>query len=106
MGACIGVDSEALPQSLECGFIFTSTATNVTVCASAVQELLTPVDWRLAAAYSPFDCLAVRTGLSTDPALLCGGIGLVAAPVAIDYAVTHHWQLGLTHHVSVTFSID
>jgi hypothetical protein len=101
MGARIGVDNEALPQSLECGFIFTSTATSVTVCASAVQELLTPVDWRLVISCSIASC---TNRVSTDPALR--GDGPVMAPAAIDFAVTHHWQLGPTHHVSVTFSID
>ena len=103
--ARIGKQREALPRSLECGFSFSPDGSGVLVCASAVQEFLAPVDWRLGLAYSPYRCLVLRTGVSTEPALLCGGFGIVLSPVSMDYAVSHHWQLGLTHHVSVTLTL-
>lgn len=104
-GARIGEQREALPRSLECGFSFCPDGSGVLICASAVHEFLSPVDWRLGLAYSPYQCLVLRTGISTEPALLCGGFGVVLSPVSIDYAVSHHWQLGLTHHVSVTLTL-
>ncbi len=104
-GARIGEQQETLPRSLECGLSYAPDGSGVLICASAVHEFLSPVDWRLGVAYSPYECLVLRTGVSTDPSLLCGGFGLVMSPVSIDYAVSHHWQLGLTHHVSVTLAL-
>jgi hypothetical protein len=97
----LGVKREALPRSIECGFSFKSSEHNILLCASAAQELLSPLDCRIGIAYAPYECLEIRTGVCTDPGLLCAGFGLVLGPVSVDYAATHHWQLGLTHHVSV-----
>lgn len=104
-GTRIGEQQESLPRSLECGFSYAPDGSGVLVCASAVHEFLSPVDWRLGVAYSPYECLVLRTGISTEPSLLCGGFGVALSPVSIDYAVSHHWQLGLTHHVSVTVAL-
>ncbi len=105
-GTRLGPQQEALPRSLECGFAFAPPDSPVMVCAAAAKELLSPLDWRIGVAYGPYDCLILRTGISTEPAFLSGGFGIVVAPVVIDYAVTHHWQLGLTHHVSITVAFE
>lgn len=104
-GACIGEGREALPQALECGVSFAPPESGVLLCASAVHQLLAPLEWRLGLSYAPCECLVLRTGISTEPALLCGGFGVVLSPVSIDYGVSRHWQLGLTHHVSVALTL-
>ena len=105
-GARLGIQKEALPRSVEFGLSIVSSDLGVQAHASAVKELSGPLDWRMGVSFTPYECLTLRTGISTEPALLCGGLGLTVAPVTLDYAVSHHWQLGLTHHVSLGFSIE
>ena len=103
-GARLGIRKEALPRSVEFGLSIAPSGLGVQACASAVKELSAPLDWRMGVTFAPYECLTLRTGISTEPAFLCAGFGLTVAPVTLDYAVSHHWQLGLTHHVSLAFS--
>lgn len=46
--------------------------------------------------------LVVRGGYDGSSGELCGGTGITAGPVAADYAVTSHPELGLSHAFSLT----
>jgi len=105
-GARLGAQHETLPRSMEFGIGLASSDLGVQAYASAWKELSGPLDWRMGVSFAPYECLTLRTGISTDPALLCAGFGLTVAPVMLDYAVSHHWQLGVTHHVSLALSLE
>lgn len=44
--------------------------------------------------------LALRTGISTEPLSLHGGLGVQPERFSFDYALQHHPHLGLMHHLS------
>jgi hypothetical protein len=64
------------------------------------------VEWNAGIEYSALPGFRLRTGISTEPALVCAGVGASVAPVTFDYAITHHWQLGATHQFSVSVAFD
>lgn len=49
--------------------------------------------------------LALRTGLSTNPVNLHGGLGLKSGKFMIDYAMEHHRWIGLVHHTTVSWQL-
>jgi hypothetical protein len=52
---------------------------------------------RLGTEYTLMDFLALRIGVSNEPDTYCGGFGLAYNFIQVDYAVTSHPDLGLTH---------
>lgn len=54
--------------------------------------------------YLIFDMLAIRTGVSTDPAKYSAGTGLHYGHFSFDYAFSWHNDLGITHQVGFIFS--
>jgi hypothetical protein len=105
-GARIGSSAEALPLVLSLSCEFVPPATGLSCYAACSRELLTPVEWNAGIEYSALPGLRLRTGISTEPALVSAGLGVTVAPVTFDYAVTHHWQLGATHQFSVSVAFD
>ena len=66
-------------------------------------------DVRFAAAYRAgfdirlHDYIVVNAGTRSDASQLCGGIGIVIPDWQIDYGITTHTELGLTHSIGITF---
>lgn len=104
--ARIGTAREPIPVSLAGGCAYTPDDTGATLFARCCQELAAPLEWDLGAEYILVPEFVLRMGLCSDPSLLCGGFGLHLDPVTVDYALTHHRQLGQTHHVSVSISLE
>ncbi len=102
----IGSAGEPLPVSLAIGCACAPGEAGATFYARCCQELLSPLEWDLGAAYAVIPELVLRVGLSSEPSLMCGGFGISLDPVAIEYGMTHHRQLGDTHHLSVSICLD
>jgi hypothetical protein len=64
-----------------------------------------PLDVRLAVECAPLAPLVFRAGFTTEPAFWSTGIGVRLAALHIDYTVTLHPDLGLTHHMSLDISL-
>jgi hypothetical protein len=105
-GSQIGSSHEALPLVLALTCEFVSPAAGLSCYATCSRELLAPVEWNVGIEYATLPELRLRCGIGTDPALVCAGLGITVAPVSFDYAVTHHWQLGSTHHISLSVELD
>ena len=104
--ARIGGVGEALPLSLAVGCACAPGETGPTVYARCSKELTSPLEWNLGAEYVVVPELALRLGISSEPSLLCGGVGIHLAPVAVEYGLTHHRQLGETHYLSVSIDLE
>lgn len=105
-GGRIGTSGESLPLVLSVACEFVPPATGLSCYAACTRELLTPVEWNAGIEYAALPGLRLRTGFSTEPALVCAGLGVTVAPVTFDYAFTHHWQLGATHQFSVSVAFE
>lgn len=102
----LGMAGEPLPVSLAGGCAFSPGDAGAILYARCCQELGSPLEWDLGAEYILVPELLLRMGISSEPALLCCGFAVRLDPVTVDYALTHHRQLGGTHHVSVSISFD
>jgi hypothetical protein len=105
-GARIGAAGESLPTTLHAGCAWIAKEAGVSLHAACSREMLTPMEWSVGAEYEAVTALTLRFGIASDPALLCAGLGLRVAPFTLDYAATHHAQLGLTHTITVSASFE
>ena len=104
--ARIGAAGEPLPLSLAVGCAYAPGGTGATLYARCSKELLSPLEWNLGAEYVVVPEFTLRLGMSTEPSLVCGGVGIHLAPVAVEYGLTHHRQLGETHYLSVSIDLE
>jgi hypothetical protein len=104
--ARIGSAGEPLPLSLAFGCACAPGDAGATLYARCSKELLSPMEWNLGAEYIVVPELSIRLGISSEPTLLCGGVGIRLAPVVVEYGLTHHRQLGETHYMSVSIDLD
>ena len=63
-----------------------------------------PLELRMGIEYLLFQRIAFRAGFSDEPSQFCFGFGLLFSYFTLDYAVTSHIDLGLTHYFSMQFS--
>ncbi len=101
----IGACEEQLPQVLATGVSITP-ARSVVMTADLHKDVRYPGEVRIGASYHIVEPLAIRCGLQTNPGRFAGGIGLWVGPVRVDYAASYHYDLGLTHSVSVTVGME
>lgn len=101
----IGACEEHLPQVLATGVSITP-ARSVVMTADLHKDVRYPAEVRIGASYRIVEALAVRCGLQSNPGRFSGGIGLWVGLVRVDYAAGYHYDLGLTHSVSVTVGME
>jgi hypothetical protein len=53
--------------------------------------------------FIPIDKLSFRTGLASNPSLICFGIGYQFGPIQMDMAFTRHEYMGYTPHFTVAY---
>lgn len=96
----IGVSREPLPQSFTSGFAY-----------FPLRELSISVDYfkeagfdgsvRFGFEYGVVNAVALRIGVSNQPAQYAGGIGIQYGMFEVDYAFFTHQELGITHQGSI-----
>ncbi|UCE06875.1 MAG: hypothetical protein JSW07_02210 [bacterium] len=98
--ASMGQNQDYLPQTFSTGLsIFPINA--LTLNVDIFKDSLFPLELRCGIEYLLFHRFALRSGFSTEPAQFCAGFGFLFSHFEVDYAVTSHQSLGLTHHFSV-----
>lgn len=58
---------------------------------------------RVAVEYKPIEKLALRTGVNRQPYQGFAGVGFMHKQFNIDYAISHHPQLGLSNYISLSY---
>jgi hypothetical protein len=104
--ARLGSAGESIPQTLSIGCVWEPGLADVAVHGRCSKEMLSPLEWNVGIEVFVVPGFALRTGIATEPSLLCAGFALRVAPVLFEYGVTHHWQLGETHHLSVSIDVE
>ena len=100
-GSRIGACRERIPQSLTFGAGYRPAA-GLEIAADLERDPAYPLEFRLGAACEIFQCLSLRAGTTDRPSTYSAGMGLAADFIDIDYALTSHPELGVTHHFSIT----
>jgi len=101
----IGECKEQLPQVFATGVSITL-APPLVVTVDLYKDVRYPAELRIGGSYRPLAPLALRCGLQSNPGRFSGGIGLWVGLVRVDYAAGYHYDLGVTHSVSVTVGME
>jgi len=100
----LGDEKEKLPQVFSTGVSYQPFYGGA-IIVDLVKELQFPVELRAGIEYTVFDLIALRGGASSDPSLLCAGVGVHYDAFCIDYAFTNHVDLGITHQFSISIDL-
>jgi hypothetical protein len=96
----IGPAGEELPQSFSLGASFAPMNEAAIFCTYVKEPGFDPA-LRIGVEYSFLHHAALRAGIDGEPALLCGGIGVQWSGIDVDYALSHHDDLGWTQEISI-----
>ncbi|AHM58309.1 hypothetical protein D770_00155 [Flammeovirgaceae bacterium 311] len=94
---------EYIPTLLRAGLQWQPTVF-VRLVAETEKDVDYPANFKAGLEYKLRNFLTLRTGFSTRPTSLHGGLGFLTGKLRIHYAMQHHRQLGLMHHT--TFSLQ
>jgi hypothetical protein len=94
-----------LPTLLRAGLQWQA-ANSLQLAIETEKDVDFPARFKAGVEYRVKPFLAVRTGLSTQPVNLHGGLGLRPGNFRFDYAMEHHAYIGLMHHVSFGWQIS
>lgn len=95
--------SELLPQTFASGISIVPLRDFI-INFDIFKDTDFPMELRMGVEYLLFQRIAFRTGFSNEPSQFCCGFGLLFSYFTLDYAVTSHIDLGLTHYFSMQFS--
>ena len=98
--ATMGRADENLPQTF-CTGVAIFPANDLILNLDIFKDAIFPLEFRGGIEYLLFQRIAIRSGFSTQPAQFCAGCGFLFSNFEVDYAITTHQSLGLTHHLSV-----
>jgi hypothetical protein len=104
-GPTIGSAKERLPQVFVTGVAYSPTP-EMTLAVDLEKDVRFPLEMHAGVEYVFLDLLAVRAGTISDPSLLSAGIGIHYSLVQLDYAFTHHPDLGGTHQLSLSLHLE
>jgi hypothetical protein len=102
--AKIGAANEKLPQVFSTGIAY-SPFNEATLAASLRKDLRFPVEVQVGVEYEFLEMIAVRAGTSSEPSMMNAGVGVRYSFVRLDYALSSHAELGITHQVSLSLNL-
>ena len=100
----IGSAKEKLPQVFSTGITFTPVR-EATLAASVVKDIHFPAELHIGVEYSLMEMIALRAGTTSDPNTLNAGLGIHYSFVKLDYALSSHNELGITHQFSLSLNL-
>ncbi|TDB63402.1 PorV/PorQ family protein [Arundinibacter roseus] len=95
-------DLQQIPTILRVGFMY-SPSSVIRLSTELVKNTDDPMSLRYGLEYEVVPHLFLRTGFSTKPRIAHAGIGFNARNFSIDYALSSHTQLGISHHFTLAY---
>jgi hypothetical protein len=100
-GPTIGKTDEDLPQMILTGLRYVP-FDGTSVRVDLQKDILYPVELHLGIEVSFLGMVAVRGGTTSELSTFGFGVGVRYEVIQLDYALTTHFDLGTTHHVSIS----
>lgn len=100
----IGEAKERLPQVFAAGVSY-KPLHEATLAVDFVKDIRYPVEVRMGLEYRLLDIVHLRAGSVTEPSSLHAGVGVAYQFLQLDYAITDHPDLGMTHQFSVSIRL-
>jgi hypothetical protein len=101
----IGSAREKIPQGFSTG-IALHPLDGVYLSLDLTKDVRFPASLKMGVEFSILEMLALRCGTSTDPTTVACGLGFTAPFIQIDYAMTYHSVLGMTHVFTLSLSLE
>lgn len=95
---------EQIPTYLNAGLAYLP-SDNITLSTEVEKELENDPVFRLGLEYVFHKKFTIRTGIRTNPFTNYFGLGFISQKLLIDYALTNHSTLGLSHQLGVAYII-
>ncbi|SDL35108.1 hypothetical protein SAMN05421823_105273 [Catalinimonas alkaloidigena] len=96
---------ERVPTVMKAGLSYRPTDA-LMINLETEKDLDYPALVRAGVEYRIIPEVALRTGISTDPSVFYFGAGFTRHQFALDYALSTHPSLGLSHHLSLQYRFD
>jgi hypothetical protein len=103
-GPTIGIEEERLPQVFWMSLIH-QPVPHARFFADLVKDIRFPLEFRIGALYDFLGVLEARLGLSSEPRTHNAGVGIALGWIRLDYALSNHLDLGLTHEFSLSLQL-
>jgi hypothetical protein len=100
----VGECHEVLPSVYTTGFMWNPINDGFIFLAIQKESGNVP-DFNFGYSYAPIKYITVLSGYSTNPAMFSAGLSIIYNSIEFDYALTHHNELGYSHHISVIVNI-
>lgn len=100
-GTKIGISEQKLPQVYRTGFTI-SPNNELNFVADAEKDVRYPLSVRAGMEYMLNQYLDIRAGVGSQPSVFSGGVGFKYKMIRVEYAVSKHFDLGMSNHFSVT----
>jgi len=98
----IGDYGELLPQRFSTG-VSVYPFEQMLISCDLVKDVRFPAEMRIGTNCNVTDILSVQMGIRNNPSRVSFGFRLNLSCAIFDYAVSKHYDLGLTHSVSLSF---
>jgi hypothetical protein len=101
----IGAAREPLPQTMHAGMSYRPLP-DLLIAADIGKDLQFPADLSIGFEYAPIEVLFLRSGTTLNPSTYSAGVGIRTAILQLDYALSAHSDLGLSHGISLTLILE
>lgn len=101
----IGAVKEPLPQSMHAGISYRPLP-DFMIAADVGKDLQFAADLSIGFEYAPVEALVLRAGTTLDPSTYTAGVGIRTAILRLDYALSAHSDIGLSHGFSLTLILE
>ena len=98
-------EDDQIPTVFNTGFSY-NIIPELSVNAELEKDIRYTASLRFGIDYYIIDNFALRTGFSNEPSVFSAGIGINYSFISLDYAVTNHPDLGLTHQAGILISFQ
>ncbi len=100
----IGRSNDILPQTF-CTGMAIFPVNDLILNLDIFKDSMFPLEFRCGLEYLLFNRIALRSGFTTEPSQFCAGFGFLFSHFDVNYAITTHQNLGLTHHLSIQLQL-
>ncbi len=101
----IGHAKEEIPQTFTAGLCL-QPSPNFALEFDLYQDIRYEPQLRMGLEYSPYRSVQTRVGWRSPPGRFSLGGGVTWQGMRFDYALLNHWQLGLSHYFSFTYTLE
>jgi hypothetical protein len=98
-------EDDQIPAIFNSGFSY-NMIPDLSLNIAVEKDVRYSASFKMGIDYNIIKYLSIRTGFSNEPSAYSAGIGINYSIVSLDYAVSSHPDLGLTHQAGIIISFE